>query len=287
MARARRTPPRLVTLASDVGAAYAAQMKAVLARRLPPGLVVDLVHDLAPHDVREAGFLVRAMGQGFPAGTVHLVVVDPGVGGRRAPIAVACRDGSALVGPNNGVLEPLARALGRPRAYRLSPERLPTPAARVGTTFDGRDLFAPAAAAIALGTRPAALGPPIALRALARAEPRRGRGVLRGEIVHVDRFGNLVTNLPSGWAPPPGRSLTVTLGGRRIGRLPVTTHYEALGQGRAGILGSSFGLLEIAVREGRAAERFRARVGLAVTLAATPASRRATSTVNTVPSRRR
>ena len=119
---------RLVTLTTDVGAAYAAQMKGVLARALPPGTVVDLVLDLRPHAIEEAAFLLRHMAPTFPPGTVHVAVVDPGVGGRRAPIAVACREGSFLVGPDNGVLGPLAEVLGVRRVVRLEPAASSLPA---------------------------------------------------------------------------------------------------------------------------------------------------------------
>ena len=250
--RGRRAIP-LVTLSSDVGWAYAAQMRAVLAHALPPGHLVDLAHDLPPHAIGEAAFVVRAMASGFPAGTVHLVVVDPGVGSRRAPIAVRCRDGSVLVGPDNGVLSPLAAALGGGRAYRIRPDRLP-PRARVGATFDGRDLFAPAAAVLARGTAPAALGPPVPLQpAPAPTAVHADRGA-RGEVVHVDRFGNLITNIPTDWVPPAVRSILVRIDRARARRLPWVTHYAPLAGGRVGLLGSSFGFVEIAVGERRAAD---------------------------------
>ncbi len=287
MARSRRRPKvALVTLTTDMGPAYAAQMKAVLAQRLPPGHLIDLTHDLAPYAIGEAAFLLGMMGKGFPAGTVHLAVVDPGVGGRREPIAVRCRDGSVLVGPNNGVLVPLATALGGARAHRILRGRL-SAGPRVGATFDGRDLFAPAAAAIALGTPPERLGPAVPFRPLAQAEPRRLRRGAVGEIVHVDRFGNLVTNVPTRWVPSGTRALTVTIGHRPPQRLPFTTHYEAAGRGFPTALGSSFGLIEIAVAQGNAAKRWRASRGTRVVLEGSARSRRATDRVNSVRTRRR
>ncbi len=263
MARPRRSRPALVTLTTDIGAAYAAQMKGVLARALPPGHVIDLAHDLTPHAVREAGFLLQAMARGFPPGTVHVAVVDPGVGGSRAPIVARCADGSVLIGPNNGVLGPLAVALGRPCAFRIERTGLAA-GPRVGVTFDGRDLFAPAAAAAALGRRPESFGPPVRLRRLPGAPLRLSRRTAVGEVAHIDRFGNLVTNVPTDWAPAAPSSLDVVIGRARRLRLPLVTHYEALGRGRAGVLGSSFGLLEIAVDRGRADRRFRARTSTAV-----------------------
>jgi S-adenosyl-L-methionine hydrolase (adenosine-forming) len=284
VARSRRARVPLVTLTSDVGAAYAAQMKAVLARALPPGHVVDLSHDLAPHAVAEAGFLLRAMAAGFPAGTVHVAVVDPGVGGRRLPIVVRCADGSLLVGPDNGVLEPLARALGAPRAFRLRPERIGS-APRVGATFDGRDLFAPAAARLALGADPARLGERVALRALPLDAPRRRGGTLYGTVVHVDRFGNLITSLPTAWLPPSASRARVAIGRGRARILPVVTHYAALRAGSAGVLGSSFGLLEVAVAGDRAVDRWRAASGSPVVVRALAPARRSPHTVNSAGTR--
>ncbi len=250
-----RRPP-LVTLTTDIGPAYAAQMKAVLAHADPPLTVVDLTHELTPHAIPEAAFLVRAMARGFPPGTVHVVVVDPGVGGRRAPLVIATRDGSRLVGPDNGVLQPLATALGGGPAYRLH-----ALGPRVGRTFDGRDLFAPAAARLASGTPPARLGDPIRARPFRLPEATESVGGARGEVLHRDRFGNLVTNVPNEWLPPVVGRLALRLSGAAGHTVPVARSYEALGRGRLGVLPSSFGSLELAVGEGDAARRLHASVG--------------------------
>jgi len=255
---------RCVTLSSDLGAAYAAQMKGVLARSAPSATVVDLSHDLRPHDVREAAFVVRAMAEGFPAGSIHVVVVDPGVGGARAPIVVQCRDGSALVGPDNGVLAPLAEALGGGVAYRI--ERVARGSRpRVGATFDGRDVFAPAAAELAQGRPASRLGRPVGLRRPSSAPPARRRDGASGVVVHVDHFGNLITDLPTEWLPPGTGWVTVKVGRTRH-RLPVVRSYEAGGPGRLVVLGSSFGTLELAVGQGRASDALGAGVGTAVLL---------------------
>ncbi len=263
-----------------MGWAYAAQMRAVLLRTLPPAYVVDLTHDLPAHAVREAAFVVRSVGEGYPAGTVHVVVVDPGVGGGRAPLIVRCADGSLLVGPDNGVLAPLARALGSARGYRIDPARIRGPA-RVGTTFDGRDLFAPTAARLAVGTPPGRLGSPHPIRDLDLPVPRRTRTGAAGEVVHVDRFGNVITNIPSPWLVPPPREVEVRFDNGPRRRLRWASSYEALDRGRLGALGSSFGTVEVAVAEGRADRRCRARPGSRARL--TWRSRpdaRATETVN-------
>jgi S-adenosyl-L-methionine hydrolase (adenosine-forming) len=263
-----RTPGRrrLITLTSDLGAAYAAQMKAVLARSVSPGRLVDLTHDLPAHSVAEAAFVLRAMAVGFPPGTVHLAVIDPGVGGRRAPIVIACRDGSRLVGPDNGVLYPLALALGIRSVHRLSLRRGDAPH-RVGTTFDGRDLFAPAAARLAQGAPPARMGPSHRPRPYRVPQPEIRPHSARGQVVHVDRFGNLITNVPSKAVPGGVRRLTVKVGRAPRRLLPLGSSYEALGTGRLGVLGSSFGSLEVSVARGRADRRTHARVGTRVRFA--------------------
>jgi S-adenosyl-L-methionine hydrolase (adenosine-forming) len=268
-----RRPQRLVTLTTDIGWAYAAQMKGVLARSLPPGRVVDLTHEVPRHAVPEAAFILRSIAERFPAGTVHVAVVDPGVGGRRAPLIIATRDGSRLVGPDNGVLAPLAHRLGRPRAFRIDPDRV-RGGPRVGTTFDGRDLFAPTAALLARGSPPSSLGIPHRFVDLALPQPRRTADGARGEVVHRDAFGNLITNVPTEWLPRADTVLRLFLGRARPRPLPRASSYEGLGPGHLGVLGSSFGTLELAVAEGRADRRLRADAGTPVRFAWSSAQRR-------------
>jgi len=269
---------RLVTLSSDFGAAYAAQVKGVLARSLDPARIVELTHDLPAHGIGEAAFLLRAMGVGFPPGTVHLAIVDRGVGGPRRPIAIACADGSRLVGPDNGLLMPLARALGRFSAFEIDAARWATPS-RVGTTFDGRDLFAPVAARLAAGGSPARVGrrcTPVDYEVPAPVRRTRGAG---GEVLHVDRFGNLVTNVPTRWVPDSSASVEVrSARGRRI--VPWVASYSALGRGRVGALGSSFGTVEVSVAEGSASRRLGVRVGDRLVLGWRPPARAASQSVN-------
>ena len=246
-----------------MGSAYSAQMKAVLLGSVEPERVVELAHDLPAHGIAEAAYVLRAMARDFPSGTVHVVVVDPGVGGRRAPVAVECTDGSFLVGPDNGVLYPLAETLGFRKAVRIEPPRTGG-RPRVGTTFDGRDVFAPAAAGLANGLPLGRLGPAHRLRPLRLPEPRRTASEYVGTVVHVDRFGNLVTNVPTDWLSPAAPRVAVRVGSGRRRSLPRAESYEALGPGRLGVLGSSFGTLEVSVALGRAERRLGARVGTPV-----------------------
>jgi len=248
---------RLLTLLSDFGSRspYPAAMKAVVAARVEVRFL-DISHDVRRHDVREGAFLLASVAPFCPAGTVHLAVVDPGVGTARRPLVVAS-GGQCFVGPDNGLLLPAARRLGRPRAYHLDPAvALPS----ASSTFHGRDLFAPAAARLLLGEPPARLGrlvdDPVELPA-PRAE-RRGEELL-GQVIYVDPFGNLVTNIPAELAAPHTAFTLRTA--RRAWTLRLQATY---GSGRLGellLVPGSEGLLEVALREGSAAARTGLRAG--------------------------
>jgi S-adenosylmethionine hydrolase len=254
----RRT--RFVTLTTDIGWAYAAQMKAVLARRAPNASVVDIAHDVAPQAIPEAAFLLGHVAPQFPPGTVHVAVVDPGVGGVRAPVAVRTQDGSFLVGPDNGVLSLACQTLGGGRTVRLTRPR------QSSATFEGRDVFAPAAAALATGTTIGRLGVAHVLRELRLPRARRSPGGLSGEVVYVDVFGNAVTNLAGDALPPRTTTVTLRPGSGRARSADVWRTYEDGAEGAIGILPSSFGWLEVAARNGSAARRLALRRGSPVTV---------------------
>jgi S-adenosyl-L-methionine hydrolase (adenosine-forming) len=250
---------RIVTLSTDIGSEYAAQIKGVLLSAAPEATVVDLSLDLPAHRIMEAAFLVLHMARGFPSGTIHLVVVDPGVGGERAPLAVRCRESRWLVGPDNGTLVPLGEALGVEEVVRIDPNRLHVP--RVSATFEGRDVFAWAAAALANGAAGPEIGGPAALSAFALPTATRTPRGAHGAVVHIDRFGNVITNVPTDWGPDPGASCRVQFGRRPRRSLRRVRTYADLPKGGAGIIGSSFGLLEVSAREQPMAERWTIRPG--------------------------
>lgn len=258
-------PPRVVTLATDVGPVYSAQMKGALLRYLPPGHLVELTHDLPAHQIAESAFVLRQMTAAFPTPSVHVGVVDPGVGGVRAPLAIVCANGDVLVGPDNGLLIPTRDRCGGGAAIRLDPRRV-VPGSTVSPTFEGRDLFAPAAGRIASGTRPVDLGDPWTPEELVLPVPKRSSTQLRGEVSHVDRFGNLITNLPTAWVESATR-FGLRVGDVRRARVRQVRTYSDLRRSELGVLGSSFGTLELAVREGRASDRLGAAVGTRVLLA--------------------
>ncbi len=255
----------IVTLLSDFGSAdtYVGQMKGALLSVAPDAVLVDLTHAIAPQDVRGAAFHLWAAVEAFPPGTVHLAVVDPGVGTRRRAIAARVRRGDFLVGPDNGLLSP---ALARLGGIEAAVEIVRTPGRRgdVSRTFHGRDIFAPAAGHLARGGRLAGLGPPCARLDVRIELPpyrREGRRIV-GEVLHVDGYGNLVTNLPASELPP---SFVVEIGARRIAG--PRSSYQAVPRGRALALAGGSGLLELAVRDGSASRRFSAGAGNPVAVA--------------------
>jgi S-adenosylmethionine hydrolase len=245
----------IVTLLTDFGTAdgYVGQMKGVILTHAPGAALVDITHDIAPQDVTHARFVVDGYWRRFPPGTVHLVVVDPGVGTPRAALAVAA-DHRFLVGPDNGVLSAALRHEG---AHVVSID-VPHGASPV---FHGRDVFAPAAAALAEGTPMGQLG--AELRApvcLDWPVPRPNElGQLEGEVIAVDRFGNAITNLDG--AVAAGARVNVN-----TSELGVLRTYGDVEPGQSLALVGSGGLIEIAVREGSAAQRFGLQRGTKVTL---------------------
>ena len=244
---------RIVTLLTDFGTAdgYVAEMKGVILSAAPEVTLVDASHDVPPHDVECGRLAVARYWRRFPPGTVHVAVVDPGVGTGRAALVVES-DGRWLVGPDNGLLSP-ALLLAGARAVAL-----PVPT-RAAATFHGRDVFAPAAAALALGTPLDALGAP-ADSPIVRRTPearRQADGSIAGEVIAVDRFGNAITNLLS----RTGGEIVV--GGRALALRRV---YADVPAGSPVALTGSNGLIEIAVRDGSAAQSLGLRRGVEVVL---------------------
>ena len=251
----------VVTLTTDFGLrdAYVAEMKGVILGLTSAVHLVDVTHEVPAHDVTEGALALEAVAPCFPPGTVHLAVVDPGVGTARRGIAVAAR-GQVFVGPDNGLFTPFLD--GEWRAVELaSPDhRMPS----VSRTFHGRDVFAPAAAHIARGLALARLGPPVTdpVR-LAWPRARELAGTVAGAVVHVDRFGNLVTSIPAEAVDGLDPGTTVRVAGRAV---PLVGTYADLAPGRAGALVGSRNRLEIAVREGSAAATLGARRGTPVVI---------------------
>jgi S-adenosylmethionine hydrolase len=225
-------------------------MKGVLLSRAPSAVLVDLTHQVSPGDIRAAAYLLGRTWQRFPQGTVHLVVVDPGVGSARHPLALNAH-GHSFVGPDNGAFTHILQDA------EVDVVLLRTPS-DASPTFHGRDVFAPAAAALASGADLSSLGSPfngIPSR-LAYPRPHVEGTPLIGEVVYVDHFGTLITNLRAEVVPPHAHVVVQDLD---LGELRRTYSDVAPG-GLVAYLGSD-GSVEIAVRNGSAAERLAMGVG--------------------------
>ncbi|MGQ9364762.1 SAM hydrolase/SAM-dependent halogenase family protein [Azospirillum sp. ST 5-10] len=242
----------MIVLFTDFGLAgpYTGQVKAVLAGLAPGVPVIDLMADAPACDPRRAAYLLAAYAPEFPAGSVFVCVVDPGVGGERRPLVVDA-DGRRYVGPDNGLFELVRRRAGDVRVRRIDWRP-----ARLSASFHGRDLFAPVAARLALGQTVA--GAPLAPAAIARPDWPDDLA----EIVYVDVYGNAMTGLRAAALPPQA---VLEAGGRAVRR---GRTFADVGPGEALWYENSSGLAEIAVNRGRADRDLGLAVGSAVTVAA-------------------
>lgn len=324
----RSERPAIITMTTDFGQydGYVGTMKGVIHTLLPNAKVVDVSHEIAPHQINEGAFIVYRAYRYFPAGAVHIAVVDPGVGSSRRPIVLVTRHGT-FVGPDNGIFTYVLRAEqaapsepaveggetdadsdemdgpgapawaggmwgiapnwegdeppGKrsrsgfrqnslddlPKAYHLDNPNYWLPS--VSNTFHGRDIFAPVAAHLASGAHPERIGSPISLNSLVKlpiGAPRVHRSsktvTIVGQIVHVDRFGNIITNLPERLLAPilaKGGMPVVEVGVHSIKGMAKS--YMDVKEGQPVALIGSERLLEIAVRNSNAAHRMKVRSG--------------------------
>lgn len=245
----------IITMTTDFGLSdgYVGAMKGVILSIAPDVTIVDITHDIQPHAISQAAFVVASAAPYFPEDTIHLIVVDPGVGSERRPLVLETKK-AAFVAPDNGVLTLVLQHLEDTRSdYRLFHlTRRKYWLDEISRTFHGRDIFAPVAAHLANGVAASKLGKeiddPVRLD-LPRPQPLPTGG-FRGRVIYVDRFGNLVTNIPAallgdrnGWC--------VEISGHLIPRL--SQAYADVPRGHVLALIGSTNMLEIAVREGSAA----------------------------------
>lgn len=256
-------PGTIITLTTDFGTQdwFVGTMKGVILGISPQAVIVDITHGIEPGDVRAGAFALAASYRYFPKRSVHLAVVDPGVGSSRPAIAVETAN-YFFVGPDNGVL-----------SFALESEKIKTVRRlenkscflqSVSNTFHGRDVFSPVAARLCRGYPIRKLGSAHdRFVRLPWPEPSAGTNELRGTIVYIDRFGNSITNIRAEHLRKGDRSC-VKLKAGRAKAFPLATHYQAVPKGSlAGVIGSS-GLLEIAANGGSAARKLRLSVGDAV-----------------------
>jgi len=257
----------LITLLTDFGTSdgYVAAMKGVILSQSPRAQLVDVAHDISPGAICSAAYVLYACYRYFPPGTIHLVVVDPGVGSERRALIVRAHQ-QWFVAPDNGVLSLICDGaqvetyqIDRPKCW-LKP---------VSATFHGRDVFAPVAAKLAGGVPPTLLGsgthvPKITVRLGVRS---RGDGTLLGSVIHIDRFGNVITSARADDVP---RGAEVRIGEEAVCGVVSTFSDVASGEMLA-YVGSS-GLLELAIRDGNAAVKLGVKCGDPVEIAVSGAS---------------
>ncbi|MYH39434.1 MAG: SAM-dependent chlorinase/fluorinase [Candidatus Dadabacteria bacterium] len=243
----------IITLTTDFGLKdhYVGVMKGVMLSVNENARPVDITHCIDSHDIRAASFVIGNSYRYFPEKTVHLVVVDPGVGSERRPLAVLA-DGHFFVGPDNGVFSSVIRSCEDFRAREI--KNLDYCLKEISSTFHGRDIFAPVAAHLSLGVPFSEIGPQIQDPEIL---PRDGYSVtgneIRGTVVYTDKFGNLVTSIPTE-AVGNGAGASVTVGGKRIAG--ISESYSSAETGEILAVGGSGGYIEISVNQGRACDVF-------------------------------
>ena len=254
----------VITLTTDFGLTdyFVGAMKGVILRINPNATLVDITHDIAPQNIEQGAFLFANAAKYFPANTVHVVVIDPGVGSARR--AIAARESETLfVAPDNGVLSSVLRPSSSVVQLNKPAYWLP----RVSNTFHGRDVFAPVGAHLARGVPLEELGDPIDdwIR-LPRASALRAGDEMVGRVVHIDRFGNLITNIGEDLLAAMDRArIVVRIGGKTMRGMRQS--YSDVARGELVAFISSSWHLEVAMREGSAAQALGARIGDQVTIA--------------------
>lgn len=256
----------IITLTTDFGARdhFAAVMKGVVLGIAPKATIVDITHEIEPFAVAEAGFTIAEAWRWFPLKTIHVCVVDPGVGSARRPILVEA-GGHFFIGPDNGLLSPIYSREPKARVRHLNAVKYFSQ--KISQTFHGRDVFAPAAAHLAIGVRPAALGPVIAdaLRPALDKPARVSTRTWNGAVIKVDRFGNLITNFHAADFPDLLLRPISLLAGIHAVEVLVRSYAEAPPDEPVAVIGSS-GYLEIVINQASAAKILRCGVGTPIEL---------------------
>jgi hypothetical protein len=249
--------PQILTLTTDFGTrdGFSAQMKGVILGINPRVLVIDVTHEIEPFAVLEGALVLKGISRYFPPGTVHIAVVDPGVGSSRKGIAIRSED-RLYVGPDNGLFSFLIRGDKAPEIRELQNESyfLPNP----HPSFHGRDIFAPVAAHLTLGAPFESVGSIVSEpMTLPMPQVRRTSREVEGEVIYVDRFGNLTSNIDATFITRPARIVEVA--GLRI--QGVNRFFSEVPEGTPLALINSFGFLEIAVNRGNACQRLGIKPG--------------------------
>lgn len=253
---------KIITLTTDFSMSdtYVGMMKGAILCVAPDATLVDLAHNISPHDVFEAAFIIHTSYKFFPPGTVHLVIVDPAVGSARRRIAMKCGE-HYFVGPDNGVFTYMIRASECCDAVEI--EAPPRGPGLRGVTFEGRDVFAPVAAKLALGTPLSEIGKPISDPVtLDIPKPRISATSIDGKIIYIDHFGNCISNIEAADIEALGGTPRVSVAGYDLG--PLRRSYADVPPGEPLAVINSLDHLEIAINQGNAREDLNIKVGTPV-----------------------
>jgi len=263
----RKSP--IVTLLSDFGLSdpYVAEMKAVILSICPTAVIVDITHQIRKFDVRMGAFVLAQATPYFQEGTIHMAVVDPGVGTKRRPIVIETKR-SLYVGPDNGLLTLSAHREGIDYAYEITNRKYMLKNA--SRTFHGRDIFSPAAAHLANGVSAPDFGPEINdLVMPSFAKPNIQSGEIQGEVIHIDDFGNIITNIAlkdvREVGIEEGKNLLLTLKKKGLTLRLCSAYGEVSSDMPLTIVGSS-GFLEVAINRGNASQFFKSKAGDKITV---------------------
>ncbi|MEM0084520.1 MAG: SAM-dependent chlorinase/fluorinase [Candidatus Methanomethylicia archaeon] len=254
----------IITLLTDFGLrdSYVAEMKAVILSICPEAHIVDISHGIRKYDIRMGAYILSRASRYFPEGTIHVAVVDPGVGGIRRPIIIESFR-AFYVGPDNGLLTPSAIMDGIKHVYLITNDKYMLKC--VSRTFHGRDIFCPVAAYLAKGIPPSDFGPEIFDPIIPTfVNPKVYGNIVEGEVIHIDDFGNIVTNISSEHLRLIGLSegdfLNVKFGDNLL-KLKFCKAYSDVPLGQPLIIIGSGGFIELSINQGDAAKTFNINVG--------------------------
>ncbi len=255
--------PAIITLTTDFGYKdpFISEMKGVILSINPYAAIVDITHDIEPFNILEAGFVIGSSHRYFPSGTIHVVVVDPGVGSTRLPLIIET-SGHMFVGPDNGVFSCILQETRLAECVEISNDKYVI--RKESPTFQGRDVFAPAAAWLSRGVRISEFGPKLtATKTIGITRPQVTESELTGEVLYIDRFGNAITNITEKDLAPIGRDYRLGIKGYSVSPI---THYAQAASGGLSCLVNSSGYLEIFSYLDNAARLFEIMKGDVVTV---------------------
>ena len=263
-------PSGIITITTDFGETdpYVASMKGVILSINPDARIIDITHQVPAGSIQEGALMIKEVYSYFPPGTVHLGVIDPGVGTKRRPIAILANN-HFFVGPDNGLFWPAIEKLKNLSVVHLTNKNYWMN--KVSSTFHGRDIFAPVSAHLSRGINPFLLGEKIDDPATIESRlPFKKDGDLVGEVIRVDNFGNLITNITKEQLSPilSSKGLTIKIGNMILKKISNT--YNDVPEGQALALIGSSGLLEIAVNMGKASNSLGEKLGIGTKVTVKP-----------------